>query len=55
MILKRKKLILITTFIIVTALAIVLCVGYFTKNMENEFDGTLVDNSNQSYSYNQKF
>lgn len=42
---KKKKIFLITTFIIITAVVIVLCVGYFTKNPISEYDGTLVESS----------
>lgn len=42
MTLKRKKVIFITTFIIIAAVVLVLCVGYFTQSPVNEFDGTLV-------------
>jgi len=45
MTLKKKRLIFITTFIIIAAVAIVLCVGYFSKSPVYEFDGTLVDSN----------
>jgi hypothetical protein len=45
MTLKRRKLIFIATFIIIAAVAVVLCVGYFAQSSVNEFDGTLVDSN----------
>lgn len=45
MYLKRKRYFLITTFIIVAVVAVILCVGFFAQNKANEFDGTLVYNS----------
>jgi hypothetical protein len=38
----RKKVFWIAAFIVVAAIAIVLCVGYFTEGQATEFDGTLV-------------
>jgi hypothetical protein len=43
MIIRRKKILFITTFLIVTAIAVVLCVGYFTEDKKTEYDGTLVE------------
>ena len=40
---KRKKLFFIATFIIIAAVAIVLCVGLFTQRQKSEFDGTLIE------------
>lgn len=40
----KKKLICITAIIIISAIIIVLCVGYFTGGESSEFDGTLVNN-----------
>ena len=46
---KRKKILLITTFIIIATLVIVLCVGLFNKGKNNKFEGTLVEtNINES-------
>jgi hypothetical protein len=42
MIKNKKKAFMITTFIIIAAVAIVICAGYFIKRSEYEFDGTLV-------------
>ena len=42
---KKKKLFLITTFIVITAVVIVLCVGYLIKSPISEYDGTLVKSS----------
>lgn len=39
----RKKIVIITTFIIIAAVAIVLCVSLFTGKQPDEFDGTLVN------------
>ncbi len=41
MIVKGKKIIIIVTFIIITAIAVVLCVGYFTEDKKTEYDGVL--------------
>ncbi|MDD3173306.1 MAG: hypothetical protein PHF63_06550 [Herbinix sp.] len=38
----KKKVFWITTLIIITAIVIVLCVGYFIDGQPSEFDGTLV-------------
>jgi hypothetical protein len=42
MLVRKKKTFIIATFLIVAAIAIVLCVGYFTEDKKNEYDGTLV-------------
>ena len=42
---RKRKIILITTFIIITALLLVLCVGLLTGNEPKEFDGTLVESN----------
>lgn len=42
MIIRKKRIFIITTFLIVTAIAVVLCVGYFTDDKKTEYDGTLV-------------
>lgn len=42
MTIKRKKIIFITSFIIIAAFAIVLYVGFFAVGSPDEFDGTLV-------------
>jgi CHASE2 domain-containing sensor protein len=39
---KRKKLIIIATFIVIAAVTIVICVGIFTRGQVSEYDGTLV-------------
>jgi hypothetical protein len=38
----KKRFLMITAFIIVTAVAIVICVEYFTGERNTEYDGTLV-------------
>ena len=43
MVIKRKKIIILTTILIVTAIAVVLCVGYFSADKKIEYDGILVD------------
>lgn len=43
MIIRKKRIFLIATFLIVTAIVVVLCVGYFTDNGKTEYDGTLVE------------
>ncbi len=43
MIFRKKRIFLIATFLIVTAIAVVLCVGYFTKEKKTDYDGTLVE------------
>lgn len=42
MLVKRKKLFVVTTLIFIAALALVIFVNYFTGNSNHEFDGTLV-------------
>ncbi|MBH1940310.1 hypothetical protein I5677_05295 [Mobilitalea sibirica] len=42
----KKRLLLIATFLIIAAVAVVLCVSYFTGRSPNEFDGTLVNANN---------
>lgn len=42
MLVRKKKIFIIATFLIVAAIAIVLCVGYFTDDKKTEYDGTLV-------------
>ncbi len=39
---KRKKMIIITAFIIIAAITVVICVGYFNRGEANKFDGILV-------------
>jgi hypothetical protein len=43
MIKSRKKTFMITTMIIIAAVAIVVCAGYFTKRPKDQFDGTFVE------------
>jgi hypothetical protein len=38
----KKRLFWIAALIIISAIIIVLCVGYFTGGQASEFDGTLV-------------
>jgi flagellar basal body-associated protein FliL len=42
---EKKKAILIATFIVIAAVAIVLCFGYFTGKPADEYDGILVRDS----------
>ncbi|HCA70183.1 MAG TPA: hypothetical protein DEP17_07250 [Lachnospiraceae bacterium] len=44
---RKKRYFLITTFVIIAVVAIILCVGYYTKNKVNEYDGTLVYEPNR--------
>lgn len=39
---RRKKVIFIAAFLIIAAVAVVLCVSYFTKAPIDEFEGTLI-------------
>jgi|LSQX01.2.fsa_nt_gb uncharacterized protein YpmB len=41
MIVKKRKIFIIATFIIITAIIVVLCVGYLTDEKKTEYDGTL--------------
>ncbi|MDI9509559.1 MAG: hypothetical protein GX319_05770 [Clostridiales bacterium] len=43
MVLKRKKIILLATIIIVTAIAVALFVGFLSSDEKTEYEGTLVD------------
>lgn len=43
MVVKKRKLFFITTFLIVAAIAVVLFVGYFKGDKDNSYDGTLVE------------
>lgn len=43
MLLKKRKLILVATFLIIAAIALVLFVGYFTGDKKYEYEGTLVE------------
>jgi hypothetical protein len=38
---RKKRIFIIATFLIVTAIAVVLCVGYFTEDEKTVYDGTL--------------
>ena len=38
----KRKILLIAGLIILAAVTLVLCVGYFTSDNSSEFDGTLV-------------
>lgn len=40
----KKKFLCIAAIIIISAIIIVLCVGFFTGGEPSEFDGTLVNN-----------
>ena len=42
MTIRKKRVIFITAFLIIAAVAITLCVNYFTGNPADEFEGTLV-------------
>lgn len=46
MLIKKRRLLIITTFLIVTAIAVVLCVGYFTEDKKTEYNGTLAMTEN---------
>jgi flagellar basal body-associated protein FliL len=39
---RRKRIFIITTFIVIAAVAIALCVSLFSKGSVDEYDGTLV-------------
>lgn len=41
MLVKKRRMFLIATFIIVTAIAVVLYVGFFTKDEKTDYDGVL--------------
>lgn len=43
MVIRKRKLFFITTFIIIAAIAVVLFVGYFTGDKKIDYDGTLVE------------
>ncbi|NLO10286.1 MAG: hypothetical protein GX129_10540 [Clostridiales bacterium] len=45
MIVKKRKIFIIATFLVIAAIAVVLCVGYFTEDKKTEFDGVLAINS----------
>ncbi|MDD4112276.1 MAG: hypothetical protein PHC56_04490 [Herbinix sp.] len=45
MIVNGRKIFIIGTFIIVMAIVVVLCVGYFTEDKKTEYDGVLVINT----------
>jgi hypothetical protein len=38
----KKKIFWIAALIIITAIIIVLCIGYFTQGETNDYEGTLV-------------
>jgi hypothetical protein len=40
---KIKRFLVVATFLIIAAVAVVLCVGFFTDEKTKEMDGTLVD------------
>lgn len=40
---KRRKIFLVTTLIIIVALAIVFCVGLLNEGKTREYEGTLVE------------
>ena len=42
MIVKKRRIFVIATLLIVMAILVVLCVGYFTDDKLKEYDGTLV-------------
>lgn len=43
MVVKKRKVFLIATFLIIVAIVVVLFVGYFTGDKKNEYEGTLVE------------
>lgn len=43
MLIKKRRLFFITTFIIIAAIAVVLFVGYYTGDKKIDYDGTLVE------------
>lgn len=40
---KKRRLFVIATFLIIAAIAVVICVGFLTDEKKKEMDGTLVD------------
>lgn len=40
---KKQKVFLIATFLIIAAIVVVLFVGYFTGDKKKEYEGTLVE------------
>jgi len=40
---RKKRLFVVATFLIIAAIAVVLCVGFLANDKEKEIDGTLVD------------
>lgn len=46
-----KKICLIAMFLIIAAIAVVICVNLFTGNEVREFDGTLVKSVVPNWSY----
>ncbi|NLK99150.1 MAG: hypothetical protein GX271_00615 [Clostridiales bacterium] len=41
MIVKRRRIFIVATFLVVAAIAVVLCVGYFTEEKKTDYDGIL--------------
>lgn len=40
---RKWRLFVVATFLIIAAIVVVICVGFFTDNNKKELDGTLVD------------
>lgn len=40
---KKRRIIFLATFLIIAAIAVVLCVGFLTEEKKRDIDGTLVD------------
>jgi hypothetical protein len=45
MVVRRKRIFIIATFLLITAIAVVLYVGFFTEDKKTEYDGVLALNS----------
>lgn len=43
MLFKKRRIFIIATFLIITAIAVALCVGYLTEDKKSEYEGTLVE------------
>lgn len=41
MIVKKRRIFILAAFLIITAVIVVLCVGYFTEDKKTEYDGVL--------------
>jgi len=43
LVIKKRRIIFLATFLIIAAIAVVLCVGFLTEEKKRDIDGTLVD------------